>query len=338
MSITLQDLMDACEAQAEWSKDSTYDWESYPTVAKSKYKGTCVTYVACTLQRLNILASGKYIWHTKKGKVTGATSAMKVIYPNNKTMHEYKNSFKAGDIVLDGDKSDVGAGSHILILTGQWNGNNPIVWDIHSAQEEWGAYEYDRNRSLIAVVRLLDIITYVPRLTSAGMNGSPYYYSLNPFYNAGYGLPNCTTYAWGRFWEASDPDRTYSNPPTLSTGNAEDWWNHTADGYERGQTPQLGAVLCLADGPYSGDGHVCIVEEIRANGDIVCSNSAWGGEYFYLTTLHPPYYLPVSGYIFQGFIYNPNAGGGDPWYGPSGALRTWMLKKWLWNREAELLQ
>ena len=38
---------------------------------------------------------------------------------------------------------------------------------------------------------------YVPRLTSAGMRGNPYWYSRNPLYLAGYGLPNCTCYAWG---------------------------------------------------------------------------------------------------------------------------------------------
>ena len=338
MSITLQDLMDACQDQAVWSQNSIYQWEDNPTIAKSQYKETCVTYNACVLQRLNIIASGHYIWHNRNGKVTGANNKMKIIYPNNKTLHEYKNNLQAGDIIMDGNKADLNLGSHIFIITGQWDGDDPYVWDNHSAQQQLWDYKYTRNRPIIAVVRLLDIVTFVPRLTSDGMVGSPYYYSLNPFYNAGYGLPNCTAYAWGRFWEESDPDRTYANPPTLSTGNAEDWWAYTADGYERGQTPQLGAVICFADGPFSGDGHVAIVEEILPNGDIVCSNSAWGGSYFYLTTLHPPYYLPASGYIFQGFIYNPNAGGGDPFPGKSGSLRLWLMKKWLWNKEAELLQ
>lgn len=33
---------------------------------------------------------------------------------------------------------------------------------------------------------------YVPRLTDQGVRGNPYWYSRNPFYLAGYGLPNCT--------------------------------------------------------------------------------------------------------------------------------------------------
>lgn len=177
-------------------------------------------------------------------------------------------------------------------------------------------------------------VVYVPRLTKAGMKNNPYWYSQNPFYNAGYGLPNCTCYAWGRFWENSDINSDMSNRPNLSTGDAEDWYGYN-DGYDRGSEPALGAVLCLADGPYSGDGHVCVVEEIYQNGDIRCSNSAWGGSYFYLTTLSPPNYLPAAGYRFQGFIYNPIIGGGG---GGEDMKKLWMYKKWLWRREQEIYQ
>ena len=139
--------------------------------------------------------------------------------------------------------------------------------------------------------------------------------------------------AEGRFWEESDINHDYSNPPTLSTGNAEDWWTYTADGYQRGSTPQLGAILCLADGPYSGDGHVCIVEEIDTDtGEITCSNSAYGGQYFYLTHLSPPNYLPVAGYVFQGFIYNPNAGAGSPIWSNRD---QWLFKKIIWRKRKE---
>ena len=177
--------------------------------------------------------------------------------------------------------------------------------------------------------------TYVPRLTDAGINGNPYWYSQNPFYNAGFGLPNCTCYAWGRFWEIGDPNRIYENRPLLSTGNAEDWYNYN-DGYERGLAPALGAVACWADGPFSGDGHVAIVEEINnTTGVITCSNSAYGGSYFYTTQLSPPNYLPASGYVFQGFIYNPYSGGG-PSPGPGFNKKIWLYKRALWRRKQEL--
>lgn len=327
------DLMDACQAQATWMENSSYGWQPNPTIPKSKYKGSCVTYVACVLQRVDVLASGKYVWHDKKGNVTGSNSKMTVFYPN-KIMEDLKNDLQAGDIIMDGDKTDTGLGSHEFILSGRWDGDYPYVWDNHSAQQQLGEYKYTRNRNVFAVVRLNTITPFVPRLTSDGMRGNPYYYSRNPFYLAGFGLPNCTCYSWGRFWEVADVDHDYSNRPTLCTTNANDWYNYN-DGYERGQTPQLGAIACFYGGPFSGDGHVCNVEEILPNGDIVCSNSAWNGSYFYLTTLSPPNYLPASGYIFQGFIYNPHSGG-SPWW--SKGIKAWLYKKWLWNREAELLQ
>lgn len=177
---------------------------------------------------------------------------------------------------------------------------------------------------------------YIPRLTSDGIRGNPYWYSRNPFYQYGYGLPNCTCYAWGRFWENADINADFSNRPTLSTGNAEDWFGFN-DGYERGNVPALGAVLCLADGPYSGDGHVAIVEEINSEtGVITCSNSAWGnpGIYWYLSYLSPPDYIPEAGYIFQGFIYNPFSGGGGWVY----SKKPWLWKRELYKREESMLK
>lgn len=182
-------------------------------------------------------------------------------------------------------------------------------------------------------------MAYIPRLDANGMRNNPYWYSSNPFYNAGYGLPNCTCYAWGRFWENSDINGDYTDPPRLSTSDAENWYSNTGDGYGRGSSPALGAVLCLADGPYSGAGHVAVVEQINGDGSIVCSNSAWGGAYFYLTTLYPPNYLPAAGYVFQGFIYNPQTGGGGGGGGlPVPTRAKWFWKKWWWKRQQELIQ
>ena len=152
---TLADkILAACKTQANWMKNSKYGWETKPTIEKSKKKGTCVTFVACVLQRLGYLKSGEYVWHNGKGKVVGANDKMTVIYPNNKTLKQMKAELKPGDIVIDGDKSDVGSGSHIFILTGKWDGDKPIIWDIHSAQQGKGAYAYSRNRKLIGIVRL----------------------------------------------------------------------------------------------------------------------------------------------------------------------------------------
>ena len=59
-------------------------------------------------------------------------------------------------------------------------------------------------------------MSYTPRLTSEGMLNNFHWYSGNPFYRAGYGLPNCTCYAFGRFWEIGDPNSDHSNYPNLS--------------------------------------------------------------------------------------------------------------------------
>ena len=146
--------MDACKAQAVCMRNSKYKWQKNPTIEKSKKYGTCVTYVACVLQRLGYLNSGRYIWHNSKGKVVGANDKMQVIYPSNKTLKQMKNDLKAGDIIMDGNKADLESGSHIFIITGEWQGDKPIIWDNHSAQQKKNAYAYSRNRSIIAVVRL----------------------------------------------------------------------------------------------------------------------------------------------------------------------------------------
>ena len=145
--------LEACAVQADWMKNAKYEYEKNPTVPKSKLKGTCVTYVACVLQRIGILKSGQNIWHDEKGKVYGNNDKMTVIYPKG-TMSQLKGQMKAGDIIMDGNKNDTGSGSHIFILTGKWSGNKPIIWDNWSGQKSKGAYTYSRDRNIIAIVRL----------------------------------------------------------------------------------------------------------------------------------------------------------------------------------------
>lgn len=144
------------------------------------------------------------------------------------------------------------------------------------------------------------ILAYSPRL-SAPSQSNRYYGSDNVFYQSGYGMPNCTAYAWGRFYEIS------GSRPKLCTGNAGTWYSYTSDGYSRGRSPKLGAVIVWTR--LGQAGHVAIVEQINSDGSIVTSNSAWGGTYFYTQTLYPPSYTWSSYYQFQGFIYNPAVSG-----------------------------
>lgn len=144
--------LEACKVQADWMRNAKYEYEKNPTIEKSKKEGTCVTYVACVLQRIGILKSGQNLWHDEKGKVYGNNDKMTVIYPGNMTLSQLKSQLKTGDIIMDG--SGVGSGSHIFILTGKWNGSKPVIWDNWSGQDGKGAYTYSRNRKVIAIVRL----------------------------------------------------------------------------------------------------------------------------------------------------------------------------------------
>lgn len=109
-------------------------------------------------------------------------------------------------------------------------------------------------------------------------------------------LPNCVGYAWGRAYEL------LGSKPKLSRGNAEKWYSYN-DGYERGQKPKLGAIMCW-EGKGNLAGHVAVVEKIYSDGSVISSNSNYSGTAFYLREFKPPYTIS-SNYEFQGFIYLP---------------------------------
>ena len=112
-------------------------------------------------------------------------------------------------------------------------------------------------------------------------------------------LANCVGYAWGRAYEI------LNKKPKLSRRNAENWYNYN-DGYKRGQTPKLGAIICWSKGNLNtgkdGAGHVGVVEEIYSDGGILISNSNYKGTKFYTKKLNSDYYIWRK-YNFQGFIY-----------------------------------
>ena len=152
--------LSACKTQAEWMKNYTYKWVQNPTINGSKKYGTCVTYVACVLQRIGILKSGQFIWHNGKGKVDGANSKMSVSYPSG-TIKGNKSKLKRGDILIVGDKSSTKAGgnSHICIFNGTWDAsNNPYVWDNQSASRvkkgKSAVHTYGGGTKIIALIRL----------------------------------------------------------------------------------------------------------------------------------------------------------------------------------------
>ena len=115
-------------------------------------------------------------------------------------------------------------------------------------------------------------------------------------------LPNCTGYAWGRVNEITGVQ------PTLSRGDAQNWYYHTEDGYERGIIPYLGAVICFQDITDPNNGHVAVVEKINSDNSILVSESGYQAYYFRNRTLYPPY--SYTNRQFQGFIYACGKNGG----------------------------
>ena len=141
--------------------------------------------------------------------------------------------------------------------------------------------------------------SYTPRLTAPAYNNKYYYSDLNVFYQYGWGMPNCTCYAWGRAYEI------LGTRPNLSVYSAYLWYDYNRDNriYTYGTTPKLGAIACWV---YSSgtSGHVAVVEKIE-NNTITFSNSAYStGVEFYTSTA--PVNDPSNGnktWIFQGYIY-----------------------------------
>ena len=146
---------------------------------------------------------------------------------------------------------------------------------------------------------------FTPRLVEPvkeNANDVKYYYSDNNlYYKYGWGMPNCTAYAYGRAYEI------LGTVPNLSPNSAYQWFDYNKDYsyYAYGNTPKLGAIACWYyyrnDGSISG--HVAVVEKIEDN-TITFSNSAWGWKNFYLSyaDISDPK-AGESNWNFQGYIY-----------------------------------
>lgn len=132
-------------------------------------------------------------------------------------------------------------------------------------------------------------------------NLGDWYYNANPYYQRGYGLPNCTCYAWGRLAEICN------DPVTFYGGNAIMWANRP----EMKQIPSPKVGCCII---YSGGitdslgrlcGHIGVVEHCYDDGSIDVSMSSFGGYMWRLYRLNPSdsYHIPDSyGLTFVGFF------------------------------------
>lgn len=147
---------------------------------------------------------------------------------------------------------------------------------------------------------------FIPRTTAPKKDNAFYYSNKNIFYSCGYGMPNCTAYTHGRFMEITGKD-------SYCRGNAGGWIEEAKkkQKYEISTEPQLGAIIVWKNPNTKDSGHVAVVEEIKPNGNIVCSNSAYKGTVFYMQEFsyakHFAWTSSKTGkkYEFQGFILPP---------------------------------
>lgn len=149
--------------------------------------------------------------------------------------------------------------------------------------------------SLCLTIGINNEKVYTPRLT-APLYSNKCFYADNIFYKSGYGMPNCTAYAWGRAYEI------LGHKPNLSLSNAGKWYEYNRENkiYSYGQKAKVGAIICFDN---KDGGHVAVVEKIE-NGIITFSNSAYGGTNFYLSTAKlNSKNIGQKNWIFQGYIY-----------------------------------
>lgn len=149
---------------------------------------------------------------------------------------------------------------------------------------------------------------FLERLSSSGMQGSKYWYSLdwNWFAKDDLWLPNCVAYSCGRSSEIAG--RNVKNE--ISRHNAQNWYTEMK--WQKSATPRVGAIAVWGGGKY---GHVGIVERINNDGTVVISQSNYTrkskesmiANYFVLGT----YKCEVGkvtkhiGWTFLGYLINP---------------------------------
>lgn len=125
---------------------------------------------------------------------------------------------------------------------------------------------------------------------------------------AGYTLPNCVAMAHGMWLktitDAKGLEEAKRVESLMCRNNAEVYWGY-ADGFQRGQTPKLNAIM-VWEGKGDLAGHVMVVTEISSNGDVVATGSNYSGSKFYTKRYYKANgYNFSSSYTFKGFIYCP---------------------------------
>lgn len=148
-------------------------------------------------------------------------------------------------------------------------------------------------------------VVFAPRLEAPAMDNKYYYDGeYNLFEKFGFGMPNCTAYAYGRAYEILVT--AYGEKvgaPKLSRYNACTFYTYNIENncYEYGSTPRLGAIACWSG---HGAGHVAVVEQINDDGTILISEASSSKKVHYRTkTIKGDGSDYASGYSFQGYVY-----------------------------------
>lgn len=202
-----------------------------------------------------------------------------------------------------------------------------VIPYVVNAQTEQEMTNEDKKRILIQnnidIIGLSDEVieryfSYTMRTSAPDTSDPKYYSNQNPYHKL-QPIPNCTTYAYGRFWEVwgdepGAPLKTIVPAPTTLYWHAKNdsdsiYKNHV------GQEPGLGAIAVWStipnDNPSAppSEGHVAIVERVESNGDIYTSNSGYPSNRFYMKVYSKAnnynYWNEGKLYYFQGFVYQP---------------------------------
>lgn len=145
----LRPWYDAQKKQYDWSKNQAYKWTT-PTIRSSRTKGTCITFPAVSLQRLELLPSGGFVFWDD-GHLGGSVDYIKghpkvyaVLYPNKPPKGA---KLKKGDICC--------FETHTMIFSGKDN-KGRYRWSTMGSKKRGLniLYPSANNKNVKAVIRL----------------------------------------------------------------------------------------------------------------------------------------------------------------------------------------
>lgn len=150
----------AMQQQFEWSKNQKYEFNDHPTVANSKTEGTCITFVAVSLQRAGLLSSGGYFYlNPNKMRIDGNRAdyvkdhpeIFKLSYPNKNLMALVRDGkLQRGDIIGFGNPA-----YHTMVYMGQNSSGKPIFNTMGHRRGLGITYPTYANRKVNMLVRLV---------------------------------------------------------------------------------------------------------------------------------------------------------------------------------------